>query len=339
MSGFSPAEILREAEAGGAEPLVFGKSVEGRELVAFKKGEGEVKMLLVGRLHGNEPAPSLALVEFLKRCQPEKVSVYVVPLANPDGAWLYFHLWQERPWPHWLNSFAEARTNRAGVDLNRDWLRLSQPETKALAALFLRIMPHVVLDHHEFYWKDGFPPSIPLQDGGFLATLTDAPYPTVDPGIKELSRQLMEVASEKASASTGWYIKLRHFLASRDRGAIADPSFFGVYAALNGAVKLLAESWGVGCSTLMLRERIAFHLAVAEAALEWAEERADELKSRGRGELELDGEGDGLKELLSRHGFPIKQEGRGWKVRIERRRLPFFKALEKGGLHEERPGV
>ncbi len=327
---------MEEAEASGAEPLIFGKSVEGRDLVAFKKGEGEVKMLLVGRLHGNEPAPSLALVEFLKKCQPEKVSVYVVPLANPDGAWMYFRLWQERPWPHWLNSFPEARTNRAGVDLNRDWLNLSQPETKALAALFLRIMPHIILDHHEFYWKDGFPPAIPLQDGGFLATLTDAPYPMVDPYIKELSRQLMAAVSEKASAATGWQIKLRHFLASKDGGAIADPSFFGVYAALNGAAKLLAESWGVGCSTLMLRERITFHLAVAEAALEWAEVKADELKSKDKGEVELSVEGDDLKELLSRHGFSIKRKGRGWKVRIEHRRLPFFTALEKGGLHEKR---
>ena len=52
-------------------------------------------------------------------------------MVNPDGA--------DR----------SQRRNASGADLNRDWLTLSQPETKAVRAAIDRFDPEVVIDEHE----------------------------------------------------------------------------------------------------------------------------------------------------------------------------------------------
>jgi hypothetical protein len=53
-----------------------------------------------------------------------------VPAANPDR-------------------ILSRRTNKNGVDLNRDWLNLTQPETVAINALLSEYEPQIVINAHE----------------------------------------------------------------------------------------------------------------------------------------------------------------------------------------------
>ncbi len=99
------------------------------------------KMLVIARQHGNEPAGTEAAMALLRhmaesdgRAETEllkRVALLVIPMANPDGA------------------SRSSRRNGAGVDLNRDWQALSQPETKAIEGVFLAWRPDTVIDLHE----------------------------------------------------------------------------------------------------------------------------------------------------------------------------------------------
>jgi len=99
------------------------------------------KLLIIARQHGSEPAGTEAAMALLRHFATsesraeaallERVALMIIPMANPDGA------------------VAGRRGNSAGVDLNRDWGALSQPETRAIEGAFLDWRPDVVIDLHE----------------------------------------------------------------------------------------------------------------------------------------------------------------------------------------------
>ncbi len=71
---------------------VIGKSVEGRDIVAYHFGSGENEVLFVGGIHGGYSANTTDVAEELMtylRSNPSAVpvgaSVTVIPLLNPDG--------------------------------------------------------------------------------------------------------------------------------------------------------------------------------------------------------------------------------------------------------------
>ncbi len=99
--------------------------------------ERQLRVLVITRQHGDEPAPAQAALLWLRAeadtaAAFRHVAVLLLPTLNPDGA------------------AAGTRANGAGVDLNRDWQRRSQPETRLVVTLFDRWQPHVVVDLHEF---------------------------------------------------------------------------------------------------------------------------------------------------------------------------------------------
>ncbi len=119
-----------------------GRSAGDRPVLAVRLdrsgGAADWRLLFVGQQHGDEPAGGAALLALVDAiaADPERLptdtELWVVPQLNPDGA------------------AAGSRRNAADVDLNRDHLTLSQPETRAIHALARRIGPHVVVDGHEF---------------------------------------------------------------------------------------------------------------------------------------------------------------------------------------------
>jgi hypothetical protein len=120
-----------------------GASTAGRPLVAVwltqhpAQMESQLRVLVLCRQHGDESVPASAALLWLEEAvtRPaafEHVAVLLLPTVNPDGA------------------AAGRRPNGAGVDLNRDWTRRTQPETQAVEALFERWQPHLVIDLHTF---------------------------------------------------------------------------------------------------------------------------------------------------------------------------------------------
>jgi hypothetical protein len=138
---------LRAAPPSGTpERHVTARSVRGHPIEVFSCGDGPGGVLVIGGTHGDERG-SAALVRELTarlRCAPDGGRLTLVPALNPDGLRL-----AERP-------------NARGVDLNRNlptstWAAraahgpqpISEPESRALYELLLRVRPAFTLSLHE----------------------------------------------------------------------------------------------------------------------------------------------------------------------------------------------
>jgi len=145
---------LVAASVAAAQPqqnaLVVGHSVRGRAILAYERGDRAAPVtLVVGVIHGSEPA-GLAVIRRLRRMPlPTGVHLWLVPTANPDGL------------------AAGTRQNAHGVDLNRNWpvgwvhngapwdgyysgpLPMSEPENRAMRAFILRVKPALTIWYHQ----------------------------------------------------------------------------------------------------------------------------------------------------------------------------------------------
>jgi len=111
--------FLETARRRGFEVTRFGSASDGTPLLVATRGpENPVLSVCISAgIHGDEPAGSLALLQWIASGIPDPgVAWTIFPLLNPTG-------WD-----------AGSRENVAGVDLNRDYLRLTQPETAAQVA-------------------------------------------------------------------------------------------------------------------------------------------------------------------------------------------------------------
>lgn len=123
-------KILLEKLKGhsGLEVQCAGFSVEGREIYHVSWGKGPISVLLWTQMHGDEPTATMAMIDFLnwianaptdsfKNKLKEKLSIHMLPLLNPDGAERF------------------QRETAIGIDMNRDALDLSHPESRILKEL------------------------------------------------------------------------------------------------------------------------------------------------------------------------------------------------------------
>lgn len=130
-------EVIRDM---GGTSEILGISVKGEPISLYTLGEGPVKVFMWSQMHGNESTTTRALcdvINYLKgyslKSNPvlRKLTLYMIPILNPDGARAY------------------TRVNAAETDLNRDAQERSQPESKALRAVFDRIHPDFCLNLHD----------------------------------------------------------------------------------------------------------------------------------------------------------------------------------------------
>jgi hypothetical protein len=152
--------VVAAPPPASANSFVIGRSVEGRDILAYRFGTGERVLLLVGGIHtGYEANTVLLIQEMIEHFQRAPgdvlpgVSLILIPAANPDG------LLRGRE--------AAGRFNANGVDLNRNWAcdwspdarwreyevdpgprAFSEPETQALAVLIRQLQPAVVVFYH-----------------------------------------------------------------------------------------------------------------------------------------------------------------------------------------------
>ncbi len=88
-----------------------------------------LQVLVVGQVHGDECSPALLVNEFRQR-PPENYGLWLIPTLNPEG------------------HFRGTRTNGSGLDINRDGLVQSAPETKALMAFTRLVTPNLTVYLH-----------------------------------------------------------------------------------------------------------------------------------------------------------------------------------------------
>jgi N-acetylmuramoyl-L-alanine amidase len=127
---------------------LVGQSVQGRAIDAERIGPSgaPVKVLVVGSIHGNEPAGKAVIARLRHVRLPRGTALWLVDDANPDGA------------------AANQRWNAHSVDLNRNfpyrWQPqdgiyesgpgpASEPETQALQRFIERVRPRVTIWFHQ----------------------------------------------------------------------------------------------------------------------------------------------------------------------------------------------
>jgi murein endopeptidase len=112
--------------------LSLGRSREGRPIHAYRLGNPAARrILVVGSVHGNEPAGRGVARRLLRVSPPLHAELWVVPDLNPDG------------------HAAGTRGNAAGVDLNRDFARFTQRESRIARALVRRVRPWLSVWYHQ----------------------------------------------------------------------------------------------------------------------------------------------------------------------------------------------
>lgn len=232
---------------------------------------GRPVVLVIGQQHGNEPAgaeAALALASALSdgELSPllEKISVVIVPRANPDGA------------------AANTRENAAGADINRDHGLLSQPEVRLIHRLVQAAPPALVIDVHEFTvgrrWVDKL--------GGLQAVdlmVLSSTHPMTPSATQKLADDVFQPAVEKAIARHHLSSFVYHTTSSRadDRTISVGGNAPGIARnafGLMGAVSFLLETRGVGIGLDSYQRRVATHVIAISALLRAAASHADALR-------------------------------------------------------------
>lgn len=118
-----------------------GKSVEERSIKTVSWGVGRTRIFMWSQMHGNESTTTKAVLDLLlllNEAKEDFVSEWhakftflIVPILNPDGAHYY------------------TRVNANQVDLNRDSIDLTQPESRLLRKLFEEFKPNYAFNLHD----------------------------------------------------------------------------------------------------------------------------------------------------------------------------------------------
>ena len=249
----------------------LGASSQGRDLpflVFTAEGHTDLRRVralrrpvvwLIGQQHGNEPAGGeamLALASALAdgelRPLLRRVTVVVVPRANPDGA------------------AAFTRRTAQDFDLNRDHLLATLPETRALQAKMAELPPDIVVDAHEYGvagpWVTRFGGLAPWD-----ATLLHSTHPGVPAASTALATTLFQPAMDRRLEERG--LSSFVYVTLPEQGIAtggAAPGISRNYYGLTGAISFLVETRGIGIGRQSFQRRVATHYLAASAVLETA---------------------------------------------------------------------
>jgi hypothetical protein len=196
----SMIEYLEKVEASSSliELSYIGETENGFNIPLLeirnegKKDASVVTILMFAQQHGNEHGGKEGMLQLLKEIAGgsldylfDKIEMLLIPTLNPEG------------------SETDERRNGNDLDLNRDHLLLSQPETAALHALYHKYTPEVSVDIHEYYpysesWIDyGYLKSYDMQVGA----LTN---PNLNSEIIDFSKSVVLPYLESSLSDNGY---------------------------------------------------------------------------------------------------------------------------------------
>ena len=171
-----------------------------------------------------------------------------------------------------------VRPNAAGLDLNRDHMKLESPEARSQVLMWRRYDPHVAMDLHT---TDG-------SVHGYHLTYAEPLHPATDPSIPALLRgEWLPGVTQRVKASDGWdFFYYGNFPDSPvDRGSggtergwysfDARPRFSENYWGLRNRVGILSEAY----SYASFEERIRATLRFVEESLAFAHANAGRIRA------------------------------------------------------------
>lgn len=116
----------------------IGQSHLSKDIYALKMGNGPIKILAWSQMHGNESTGTRAMLDViellkLEECQfiLNEISLYFVPMLNPDGATSY------------------TRRNACQIDINRDFHQEASLEVCVLKKFVAQIQPDYLFNLHD----------------------------------------------------------------------------------------------------------------------------------------------------------------------------------------------
>lgn len=207
-----------------------GVSEAGRDLYVATVGTGPTKVWLQGRIHGNEPYGSDALLDVLRsagssgsplwKAVRERLTLHVIPMYNPDGSELYIRHTV-------LQDGSEQR-----IDLNRDWspTGFAAKESLAWYTYWTQVKPGVGLDiHHQGLKYDESDEPITMSLGISLA-----PSGPTLPGIRGGE---YDIATRRLQGHV--YNELRQYgYVNIDRYSVGGPREIDIKGGVSSAVML-----------------------------------------------------------------------------------------------------
>ncbi|WP_411031412.1 M14 family zinc carboxypeptidase [Spongiimicrobium sp. 3-5] len=165
-------EELRQSHIALTENTGSSLSVDTMPLVVYQGFS----------IHGNEPSganAALAYAYYLAAAEGPEIEelldnliILIDPSFNPDGLQRFaywantnrsIHLNPDKNEREYHEVWPGGRTNHYWFDMNRDWLPVQLPESRARIASFHKWLPNILTDHHEmgtnssFFFQPGEP--------------------------------------------------------------------------------------------------------------------------------------------------------------------------------------
>lgn len=266
--------IIGQSQQGRNIPLlIFSNSHSATPAVLMKNNKPTV--LIVASQHGDEPASGEAALAYAKSLAESKegdvlsrVNVLIIPRANPDGA----------------ENFTRDLAN--GINLNRDHLLLTTPESRAIADVFNQYQPDVVLDSHEYTaagrWVEKFG-AVQRYDAMLqYATTLNLPARITKMSEKPF-RESIITTLETSGLSHSWYFTTDK-QAMKDitlsMGGIGADTFRNV-AGLRNSVSFLLETRGTGLGKAHFARRVYTQLISMQSVVKTAVKNSEDLIAMG----------------------------------------------------------
>lgn len=298
LAGASPRVSIREIGRSNEQrpllQLVISSPDNQQRIEQLRQehlaGEGPLVVWLGYSVHGNEASgsnASLLVAYYLAAARSEAVErllegtvVLIDPALNPDGL-NRFASWANQNAGHvpvsdpvtrqHVENWPGGRTNHYWFDLNRDWLPLVQPESRARIVEYHRWLPHVLTDHHE---QGGSNPGFFFQPG-----VPSRQNPLTPAENFELTRALATYHAEAMDTAGVPYFTEDAY----------DDFYYGkgsTYPDINGSVGILFEQRNIRGQELAtsngvetFRDAIANQFRMSLSTLDGAWELRDRLKT------------------------------------------------------------
>ncbi len=285
------AEVMTFVGVMAAQPgfhqTSFGTTVEGRDLplvvwvadgsdAESVRASAKLRVLIVANIHAGEVAGKEAALVLLRELAEgqhaawaDSLTLLVAPIYNADGNERLDP--DNRPLQHGPVDGMGQRPNAQGLDLNRDFVKLDAPESRALVGLMTDYDPHIVIDLH-------------TTDGtvhGYHLTYAPPLHPNTPAVIDSLLRQMwLPAVTGSYKQKYGWdltyYGNDKPEWGQPPGWATFDPRpRFGTnYAGLRNRVGILSEVY----SYAVFEDRVLATLRFVSETLDWAHEHAGAIR-------------------------------------------------------------
>lgn len=275
---------------------------------------------IANSVHGNEISPaeaSMATAYHLLADQSERTKqllqdtvVYIDPMQNPDGRARFVSRYyatvglepssdrlsaeHNEPWPN-------GRTNHYLFDMNRDWLALTQPETRGRIDALLQTYPLIFIDSHEM--------------GGDLPYYFSPEAHPYNPHITEPQREVLEWVGR---SNAGYFDDFGYDYFTREIFDAFYPGYGASWPLYQGAISMTYEMGSARGHQFRTRDGdiltygdgVQQNFVAFMSTIELAAERGDELQQRfyqyRKGAIEQGSRGD-----VRSYVFPATRDAAG----------------------------